>query len=47
MGHLARLMVTILHGVEGTQEEVKELASKYKLKRIKKICACLVINVQA
>ena len=46
MGHLAWQMVTILHGVRGTPEEVRWLISKYNLKRIKKICACLVINVQ-
>jgi len=47
MGHLVWSMVTILHGVGGTPEEVRWLISKYNLKRIKKIYVCLLINVQA
>ena len=38
MGHLARSMVTILHEVRDTPEEVRWLISKYGLKRIKKRC---------
>jgi len=44
-GHFVQLMVTILHGIESTPEEVRWFISKYNLKRIDKIYAWLVINV--